>query len=51
MRKYRVVISAHYEFEAESEDQAEYLGIDALKKDLPDNEAPLEVEVSIVEVK
>lgn len=48
MPRYNVTISATYEVEAESEEDAYYLALGALKEDLPENEAPLDFECNEV---
>jgi hypothetical protein len=48
MKVYDVVLSAYYQVEAKNEDDAYYEALTALKKDLPNNAAPLESEVTEV---
>lgn len=49
MKTFDVTVHAFYQFQAETEEAAYYLAIDALKSDLPQNTAPLEADITEVD--
>lgn len=48
MKKYEVTLDIQYEVEAADEDAAYYMAVQALKKDLPENCAPIDFSVKEV---
>ena len=49
MKTFDVTIHAFYQFQAETEEAAYYLALDALKVDLPENNAPLDADITEVD--